>query len=63
MRGEEPGASRGHFRGDGDEGRCLWREDPFRDTGVPAFAHRGLRELIETPRPITGRVGGAVVMP
>lgn len=32
-----------------DEYGFLWYEDPFRDGGVSAFAHRRLRELIRTP--------------
>ncbi|MDP7160865.1 MAG: enolase C-terminal domain-like protein, partial [Dehalococcoidia bacterium] len=26
-----------------------WYEDPFRDSGVSAFAHKKLREIINTP--------------
>ena len=32
-----------------DEAGYFWLEDPFRDTGVSAFAHRRLREKIKTP--------------
>jgi L-alanine-DL-glutamate epimerase-like enolase superfamily enzyme len=32
-----------------DEARFLWYEDPFRDGGTSAFAHRKLRQLIRTP--------------
>jgi L-alanine-DL-glutamate epimerase-like enolase superfamily enzyme len=32
-----------------DEARFFWLEDPFRDGGVSAFAHRKLRQLIRTP--------------
>jgi L-alanine-DL-glutamate epimerase-like enolase superfamily enzyme len=32
-----------------DEERFLWWEDPFRDGGVSAFAHRKLRQLVKTP--------------
>jgi L-alanine-DL-glutamate epimerase-like enolase superfamily enzyme len=32
-----------------DEERFFWLEDPFRDGGVSAFAHRKLRQLIKTP--------------
>jgi L-alanine-DL-glutamate epimerase-like enolase superfamily enzyme len=32
-----------------DEERFFWLEDPFRDGGVSAHAHRKLRQLIRTP--------------
>lgn len=32
-----------------DEAEFLWFEDPFKDGGQSAFAHRKLRELIKTP--------------
>ncbi|CAA9379648.1 MAG: mandelate racemase/muconate lactonizing enzyme family protein [uncultured Propionibacteriaceae bacterium] len=32
-----------------DEANFLWLEDPFKDGGQSAFAHRKLRELIRTP--------------
>ncbi|MEM2905453.1 MAG: enolase C-terminal domain-like protein [Candidatus Bathyarchaeia archaeon] len=32
-----------------DEEGFFWYEDPFRDGGVSAFAHRKLRQLIKTP--------------
>ena len=32
-----------------DEEKFLWWEDPFRDGGVSAFAHRKLRQLVKTP--------------
>ena len=32
-----------------DEAGYFWLEDPFRDSGVSAFAHRRLREKIKTP--------------
>ncbi len=32
-----------------DEERFFWWEDPFRDGGVSAFAHRKLRQLVKTP--------------
>lgn len=32
-----------------DEERFFWWEDPFRDGGVSAFAHRKLRQLVRTP--------------
>jgi L-alanine-DL-glutamate epimerase-like enolase superfamily enzyme len=32
-----------------DEGGYFWYEDPLRDCGVSAFAHRKLREMIKTP--------------
>ena len=32
-----------------DEANFFWYEDPFKDGGVSAFAHKKLRELIKTP--------------
>ncbi len=32
-----------------DEERFFWWEDPFRDDGMSAFAHRKLRQLVRTP--------------
>lgn len=32
-----------------DEERFFWWEDPFKDGGVSAFAHRKLRQLVRTP--------------
>ncbi len=32
-----------------DEAGFLWYEDPFKDGGISAFAHKKLRELIKTP--------------
>lgn len=32
-----------------DEASFFWYEDPFKDGGLSAFAHRKLRELIKTP--------------
>jgi L-alanine-DL-glutamate epimerase-like enolase superfamily enzyme len=32
-----------------DEGKYFWYEDPLRDCGVSAFAHRKLREALTTP--------------
>ena len=32
-----------------DEERFFWWEDPFRDGGISAFAHRKLRQLVRTP--------------
>jgi L-alanine-DL-glutamate epimerase-like enolase superfamily enzyme len=41
-----------------DEGGYFWYEDPFRDSGVSAFAHRLLREKLKTPLLITEHVRG-----
>jgi L-alanine-DL-glutamate epimerase-like enolase superfamily enzyme len=41
-----------------DEGNYFWYEDPFRDNGKSAFAHRKLREMIKTPLLITEYVRG-----
>jgi len=32
-----------------DEEKFFWWEDPFKDGGVSAFAHRKLRQLVKTP--------------
>lgn len=32
-----------------DEANYFWYEDPFRDSGVSAFAHKKLREMLKTP--------------
>lgn len=41
-----------------DEGGYFWYEDPFRDAGKSAFAHKKLREMIRTPLLITEYVRG-----
>ncbi len=41
-----------------DEGGYFWYEDPFRDSGVSAFAHKKLREMIRTPLLQTEHVRG-----
>jgi len=41
-----------------DAGGFRWYEDPFRDTGVSAFAHARLREAIRTPLLMTEHVRG-----
>ncbi|MCR9193305.1 MAG: hypothetical protein NXH88_01160 [Hyphomonas sp.] len=41
-----------------DEAGFIWYEDPFRDSGVSAFAHKRLREKIKTPLLITEHVRG-----
>jgi L-alanine-DL-glutamate epimerase-like enolase superfamily enzyme len=41
-----------------DEGGYFWYEDPFRDAGKSAFAHKKLREMITTPLLITEYVRG-----
>ena len=41
-----------------DEGGYFWYEDPFRDSGVSAFAHKKLREMITTPILQTEHVRG-----
>jgi L-alanine-DL-glutamate epimerase-like enolase superfamily enzyme len=41
-----------------DEWGYYWYEDPFRDGGVSAFAHRKLREMIKTPILQTEHVRG-----
>ena len=32
-----------------DEARFFWLEDPYKDGGISAFAHRKLRQIIKTP--------------
>ena len=32
-----------------DEANYFWYEDPFKDAGISAFAHRKLRQMIKTP--------------
>jgi len=41
-----------------DEADYFWYEDPFRDSGVSAFAHRKLRQMIRTPILQTEHVRG-----
>lgn len=41
-----------------DDAGFRWYEDPFRDTGVSAFAHARLREAIRTPLLMTEHVRG-----
>ena len=41
-----------------DDARFFWYEDPFRDGGVSAFAHKRLREMIRTPLLQTEHVRG-----
>lgn len=41
-----------------DEGKYFWYEDPFRDNGKSAFAHKKLREMLKTPLLITEYVRG-----
>jgi L-alanine-DL-glutamate epimerase-like enolase superfamily enzyme len=41
-----------------DDANFFWYEDPFRDSGVSAFAHRKLREMIRTPLLQTEHVRG-----
>jgi len=41
-----------------DEANYFWYEDPFRDSGVSAFAHKKLREMIKTPILQTEHVRG-----
>ncbi len=41
-----------------DEAGYFWYEDPYRDTGVSAFAHKKLREMIRTPILQTEHVRG-----
>ena len=41
-----------------DEADYFWYEDPFRDGGTSAFAHKRLRELIRTPLLMTEHVRG-----
>lgn len=41
-----------------DEANYFWYEDPFRDAGKSAFAHKKLREMLKTPLLITEYVRG-----
>ncbi len=41
-----------------DDARCFWYEDPFRDSGTSAHAHRILREKIRTPLLQTEHIRG-----
>ncbi len=41
-----------------DEAGFLWLEDPYRDTGVSAFGHKKLRQMIKTPILQTEHVRG-----
>lgn len=41
-----------------DEAGFFWYEDPFRDSGVSAYAHRKLRQLIKTPLLQTEHIRG-----
>ena len=41
-----------------DDGNYFWYEDPFRDSGVSAFAHKKLRSMIRTPILQTEHVRG-----
>jgi L-alanine-DL-glutamate epimerase-like enolase superfamily enzyme len=41
-----------------DEAGYYWYEDPFRDCGTSAFAHKKLRQAIKTPLLITEHVRG-----
>lgn len=41
-----------------DEAGYFWYEDPFRDGGTSAFAHKKLREMLRTPLLITEHVRG-----
>lgn len=41
-----------------DEANYFWYEDPLRDSGVSAFAHKRLREMIRTPLLQTEHVRG-----
>lgn len=41
-----------------DEGGYFWYEDPYRDSGVSAFAHKRLREMIKTPLLQTEHIRG-----
>ena len=41
-----------------DEADYFWYEDPFRDSGTSAFAHKKLREMIKTPLLQTEHVRG-----
>jgi len=39
-----------------DDARFFWYEDPYRDGGISQFAHRKLRQLIDTPLLMTEHV-------
>ena len=39
-----------------DDARFFWYEDPYRDGGISQFAHRKLRQLIQTPLLMTEHV-------
>lgn len=41
-----------------DEAKYFWYEDPFRDSGTSAFAHKKLREFLKTPILQTEHVRG-----
>lgn len=41
-----------------DEANYFWYEDPYRDTGVSAFSHKKLREMLKTPLLIGEHVRG-----
>jgi L-alanine-DL-glutamate epimerase-like enolase superfamily enzyme len=41
-----------------DEANYFWYEDPFRDSGVSAYAHKKLREFLKTPLLQTEHVRG-----
>jgi L-alanine-DL-glutamate epimerase-like enolase superfamily enzyme len=41
-----------------DEAGYFWYEDPYRDSGVSAFAHKRLREMIKTPLLQTEHIRG-----
>ena len=41
-----------------DEANYFWYEDPFRDAGTSAFAHKKLREMLRTPLLLTEHIRG-----
>lgn len=41
-----------------DEGGYFWYEDPYRDSGISAFAHKRIREMINTPLLQTEHIRG-----
>jgi L-alanine-DL-glutamate epimerase-like enolase superfamily enzyme len=41
-----------------DEANYFWYEDPFRDAGTSAFAHKKLREMLKTPLLQTEHIRG-----
>ena len=41
-----------------DEANYFWYEDPYKDGGVSAFAHRKLRETLKTPLLMTEHIRG-----